>query len=189
MAHQPKQPIPCTTCGAPKAWARKLCKKCYYREYAKGTHKNFEKLRPRDIIETNVDKSSGCWVWLGTRNEFGYGIVITGNKSLRAHRVSYEAFKGDVPPDKVVMHSCDNPSCVNPEHLSVGSKTDNNRDAVRKNRHAHGEKNGHAKLTAEQVKMIKESAYEGTQASLAKKLGVHQSVISKIKSGNRWKHV
>lgn len=186
MAHQPKQPVPCISCDAPKAWARKLCKRCYYREYAKGTHKNFGKLTSEDMLRTNSEAVNGCWVWTGTKNYFGYGVFSVGEKKQMAHRVSYEHFKGPIPEGMVVMHSCDNPSCVNPEHLSVGSKTDNNRDAVKKNRHAHGEKNGHAKLTVEQVRMIKESAYTCTQAELAKSLGVHQSAISKIRAGKRW---
>lgn len=90
----------------------------------------------------HVEKSDQCWRWLACTDQYGYGITSIRGKSQKAHRVSYRIFKGDIPPGLLVMHSCDNPSCVNPDHLSVGTYKDNTADAVKKGRMASGDKNG-----------------------------------------------
>lgn len=78
---------------------------------------------------------TGCWEWTRATDGRGYGIVNFRGKSCRAHRLSYTAFKGEIPPGLVVMHACDNPPCINPDHLSIGTTSDNIRDAVAKKRH------------------------------------------------------
>ncbi len=77
---------------------------------------------------------SGCWIWQGTIKRDGYGTLDVDYKIKRAHRLSYEIFKGPIPENMFVCHSCDNPPCVNPEHLWIGDNQDNQIDSVLKKR-------------------------------------------------------
>ena len=84
-----------------------------------------------------VEKTDYCWLWVGGKGLKGYGRIQEGgqgSKHLLSHRVSYEMHKGDIPSGLVVMHICDNPSCVNPEHLRVGTQSENILDAIKKGR-------------------------------------------------------
>jgi hypothetical protein len=128
----------------------------------------------REFIENTSEKitESGCWIWMGRING-KYAKV--GDRSL-VHRSSYELFKGDIPEGLYVMHSCDIPCCVNPDHLSVGTHRENLEDCAKKGRAA-------KKLTIEKVREIKMSTE--AQIVLAKRYGIHPSCISRIKSGGR----
>lgn len=89
-----------------------------------------------------IEKSDGCWNWAGLRNKFGYGRLTSSGKGARdlvAHRVSWEFHHGQIPNDLCVLHKCDNPPCVNPDHLFLGTKADNNADKVAKDRQARGD--------------------------------------------------
>lgn len=80
-----------------------------------------------------------CWEWLGTKHDkFGYGSFSIGNKDFRAHRVSYMIFNGRIPKDKLVLHACDNPGCVSPKHLYIGTYQDNANDKVNRGRSVGG---------------------------------------------------
>lgn len=83
---------------------------------------------------------TGCFEWQARRNEFGYGSVGFKKKRLKAHRVSWEVFRGPIPEGMCVCHHCDNPCCINPDHLFIGTRTDNMRDASRKGRIATGDR-------------------------------------------------
>jgi len=181
MGNHRNHGISCLLCGYEKTVGRKLCKRCYYRERKKGTLENFPQATLADSFMNRVQKTDSCWLWTGTKNGYGYGIVLVDKLSKRAHRVSYEMFKGKIPDELIVLHSCDNPACVNPDHLSTGTKLDNNRDAMAKRRNAFGERNGHAKLSSDQVAFILQSDLK--QVDLAKLLSVTQSHISRIKAG------
>ena len=88
----------------------------------------------KERIDENVDKSSGCWVWLLCTKAYGYGHLKVNGKTRRAHRVSWEEFNGTIPKGAYVLHTCDNPSCVNPKHLFLGTQAHNMRDMKSKGR-------------------------------------------------------
>lgn len=83
---------------------------------------------------------SGCWLWLKSTDAKGYGIFTIKQKNVRAHRFSYQVYKGAIPEGLAVCHACDVPSCVNPDHLWVGTALDNNRDIHKKGRFVHWQK-------------------------------------------------
>ena len=84
--------------------------------------------------KTIPEPMSGCRLWIGANRPSGYGRVVCGNKTLTAHRVAWETFVGPIPPGMDVLHSCDNPPCVNPDHLFLGTDLDNVRDMIAKGR-------------------------------------------------------
>jgi len=127
---------------------------------------------------------SGCWLWTAHKLPSGYGQFRQPTKNELAHRAAYRLFSGSDAGAMDVMHSCDNPSCVNPKHLSTGTRKDNMLDAKNKGRSAMGERHGRSKLTLDEVAEIRASSL--TQAVLATKYGVRQPSISKIKRNTRW---
>jgi hypothetical protein len=88
-----------------------------------------EKLKERTSIDSN-----GCWNYTAYKNDLGYGRLRSNGKQVLAHRLSYESFHGALPKELLVCHKCDNPSCVNPDHLFLGTNTDNIRDSINKGR-------------------------------------------------------
>lgn len=92
-------------------------------------------LELKEKLENNIFYSPcGCWIWTGAITERGYGVIRNGNKFIRSHRASYMIYKGD-PNNLFVCHTCDVPSCVNPDHLFLGTCQDNINDRDRKGRH------------------------------------------------------
>lgn len=136
---------------------------------------------------------TGCWLWTASTAGKGYGqLRVPGTRrNVYAHRFSYELFKGPVPRGMHLLHSCDNPRCVNPDHLSIGTCKDNLQDMKSKDRSTFGERNKRATLTTEQVEAIKIllSSSAMSQAAIARQFGVHQMEISRIKRGERWARV
>lgn len=114
-------------------------------------------------------------------------MTVMGKGNYKAHRFSYERFKGPIPAGLFVCHSCDNTLCVNPAHLWLGTAKANASDAVRKGRMGSGERHHNAILKADQVRDIRASTE--TQAALSEKYRVDRSVISRIRSGKRWRGV
>jgi hypothetical protein len=161
----------------------------------------------KPVIERVLEKVlripfSGCWIFTGATNHFGYGIVGTGARGQpndRAHRITYRHFFGDIPQGMFVCHTCDIPSCCNPDHLFLGTNQDNVNDMVKKKRnslpprnpHVVGSKHPLSKLTEEQVILIRKTHQEigCSQMELAKCYGVARQTISKILNGKRFKHV
>jgi HNH endonuclease len=89
---------------------------------------------PIDVFWSKVAKTDHCWTWEGSRHPQGYGTLSVGRKTVRAHRFSYELANGPFDASLDVCHHCDNPSCVRPDHLFLGTARDNMRDASRKGR-------------------------------------------------------
>lgn len=182
MTYRTKTPFLCTICGHEKTVARKLCRRCYSRLYARKSHAAHPTLVPADVFEDRFEKTDGCWEWTGTHNGFGYGIfLLPGEKPVRAHRYSYEYFVGPIPEGKIIMHTCDNPPCVNPAHLRVGTKAENNADTGNKRRHHYGIGHWNGRLTPEQVADI--IASTDPQKTIAKRHNINQSHVSRIKRG------
>jgi hypothetical protein len=158
-----------------------------------------------------VDKGSGpdaCWTWEGARTDRGYGFFTMWRDGRRvqnsAHRFAYEFSVGPVPPEMFVCHTCDNPHCVNPSHLFLGTPADNTHDALNKGRmasgvtsgaHLHpelyrGENNSQAKLKDADVRNIRKLARSGIFASaLAKMYGVSATTARDIIRRTTWKHI
>lgn len=140
----------------------------------------------------HVEKTDGCWNWTGFLNWAGYGRLSVGNRKMRsAHRLSFEMHGGEIPRGMVVMHTCDNPACVNPGHLLLGTMKDNTQDMLAKGRGNHrcpqGEGNPNNKLTADQAREAKFGPAMGSE--LARRFGVSQTTISDIRKGRIWGHL
>ena len=133
-----------------------------------------------------VEKSHGCWHWKGGKDWDRYGIF---SSSIKAHRFSYKLHNGEIPKGLSVLHSCDNPSCVNPEHLFLGTHRDNMKDRYNKNRQAKGESNGNSKLTEKDVLEIKRLKGVMTLKEIGKIYSVDLSVIGNIFNNKIWKHI
>jgi len=130
-----------------------------------------------------------CWLWNRWKDKDGYGQIRRFGRKCRAHRVAYELTRGPIPKGRFVLHSCDNPSCVNPQHLWIGTHTDNVRDMMNKGRNVylHGERNPHSKLTNEVVLEIRNAV--GSSYSIARRFNISQSNISRIRARKTWPHV
>lgn len=142
------------------------------------------------LMKRIQEKESGCIEWIGKRGKQGYGeisdVVNGKKKTLKTHRVSYETFKGKIPIGLHVLHKCDNPPCINPNHLFLGTARDNLLDMSRKGRcrNQNGSNNNMSKLDEESVKEILKTNCK--LKYLAKIYGVKESTISRIKHGIRW---
>ena len=130
---------------------------------------------------------SGCWLWIAGKNWCGYGKIYVNGKTEGAHRISYQLYVGPIPDGLCVLHRCDVPSCVNPEHLFLGTNKDNTQDMVKKGRSARGEAHWSSKLTTKDVCNIRIS--NDIQIILAKRYGASQSTISDIKTNKIWSSI
>lgn len=137
-----------------------------------------------------VDKSGECWVWVAGKSSQGYGQIAAGrrgSKMLKAHRVSWELHFGEIPDGVCVLHKCDNPACVRPGHLFLGTQQDNVTDMMQKGRQGKtGPQAGAGaklKLTPKQVQSLRAEGYSMSQQKLAAKYGIGQNTVSRILRG------
>jgi hypothetical protein len=135
-----------------------------------------------------------CWEWNAYKTIDGYGVfrdTMSKNKTKLAHRVSYELHNGAIPEGKLVCHTCDNTSCVNPSHLFLGTDQDNTNDKVTKKRHQFGQKVIGSKLDENMVREIREDCeiFNLSVIYLAKKYKVSRSSIQGIITRKYWKHI
>lgn len=156
-----------------------------------------------------VVKTDSCWLWTGSKTVFGYGVIGIGKhygyKNLGAHVASWILHNGQIPKGLCVLHNCpggDNPACVNPAHLWIGTKKQNTNDMVKKGRgvfgNTFGERNSHSKLTEDDVRKIRKLYAERPMprkkggkgyARMAREFGVTDTLIKFIVTRRIWKHI
>jgi hypothetical protein len=142
-----------------------------------------------------VDKSGGCWTWKGRKSRKGHGRFAFPSeikwRFVSAHRYSYFLYYGDFDPYLLVCHRCDNPPCVRPDHLFLGTHSDNMQDALKKGRRRVGSDHWSSKLDEDSVREIRE-LYAGklsSQSELARRFGVGRTTISRIIRRKMWSHL
>lgn len=145
-----------------------------------------EQLEQYLLDRSVVDNTTGCWNWIRSKDKDGYGWTARSTGTCKAHRLSFSTFIDDLLPGMQILHSCDNPSCINPEHLRQGTLMDNMLDAIKRGRHGK-----RAKFNATEVNKIRAEFADGkaTQAELAKRYEVNPSTISNICTRDTWRHV
>lgn len=150
------------------------------------------RLTAADAFERNYipEPMSGCWLWIGHANPQGYGVAFSRMlrpRSRLAHRLAWELFRGGISEGMCICHRCDNPSCVNPEHLFEGTRRDNAADRARKGRSSKGEGRYNARLTPEKVLAVRSD--EGSDTAVAQRHGITRGHVWKIKQRRLWGHV
>jgi hypothetical protein len=139
-----------------------------------------------------INEETNCWDWIGAKNRKGYGSLHFGGKTRIAHRMSYELYVGEIPSGLLVCHHCDQPECINPEHLFLGTDLDNSNDKFLKGRQRFlvGEDNVTSKLTTFEIVEIKNMLKEGIGLTvIAKKYNTSRSNIDSIKKHKSWRHI
>jgi len=145
----------------------------------------------QERFERHVQRTEKCWLWTASTDSDGYGTFYVGaHRIYLAHRVAWELYRGPIPEGMCVLHSCDNPPCVNPEHLFLGTQADNGRDKANKGRQIRGSKQWCHKLTENQIFQIRELCKRGyTQVDVARFFGVGELQIRRIVNRKVWKHI
>jgi len=192
MANYPKnrKSSPRAGCGAgvPRSKTTRTCRRCSVSFMGYGGSGYCS--RKCMFLSNVLPQENGCWTWKGYKRPNGYGEAYFGRNPNRervlAHRLAYEVMHGD-PGSLCVCHKCDTPSCVNPDHLFLGTKAENSADRNAKGRQARGERNGPAKLTETQVRAIRADA-RGCR-KLAREFGVDAGTIMSIRRRKTWAHV
>ena len=149
--------------------------------------KDYAEILLRLIRNTSITPT-GCWEWLGSKSVAGYGRIKFDGRYWATHRLMAHLKIDDVDENSIVCHRCDNPSCLNPEHLFIGTQKDNvnDRDAKGRRNQARGERQGSAKLTEDQVKAIRLDTRK--QSVIAKEYGSTRTHVGNLKANRAWKH-
>lgn len=139
-------------------------------------------VRLHEQFWAKVSKTGTCWLWTGKRYAKGYGCVARYDRGLLAHRIAYEYANGPIPLGLLVRHTCDNPPCVNPSHLILGTQADNLNDAIDRNRFR-------TKLSAEMVAEIRAAGEKRSYNDLASAYNVSKALIYQIVKGRARRHL
>jgi hypothetical protein len=208
-------PRPCEKCGVDFQPNARDVRRGYGRFCSRSCQASRPKRPASEALWAKVDKTGECWLFTGARLPRGYGMISAEGRRVYAHRLSYELNIGSIPAGMFVCHRCDNPSCVRPEHLFLGTHHENMADMTAKGRQARGnthgsrlrpetnhspkkklnaargERSGKAKLTEAQVVAIRSAYATGgtSQLRLAKEHGVAESLIWAIVHRRIWAHV
>jgi hypothetical protein len=146
----------------------------------------------QQYIEDRIERipESGCWIWMLACCVIGYGKAcgsIIGDTHIYAHRLAWTVYKGPIPDGMKVLHRCDIRCCCNPNHLFLGTSSDNSKDMANKGRSLQGERHPRARMTNEMRQEILSSPEPG--AVIAKRLGFSHSTINRYRRGTSWKHL
>ena len=164
---------------------------CLNKKKAKTMGENNKITDILSYFEDRIHKKD-CWIWNSSKDKNGYGIVGLKEKSNihkgKAHRLSYLLYIGEYNPELWVLHTCDNPSCVNPNHLFLGTTQDNTNDRHAKGRSAKGESIKNSKLTEKDVYDIRSRRNEPRQL-VANEYGISRNTVSRIINRDTWKHL
>lgn len=179
-------------CGKPY-YAKALCRKHWERQHRNGT----VELKISDRESTIAERLDALQITNGECNEFGgyrnangYGELTYRGRLTLAHRASYERHNGPIPDGMIVCHRCDNPPCINPDHLYVGTHADNGQDKAERRRSTRGVRNAAAKLTDDDVLTIRRLRVDGwTYARLGDRFGVGKTTIGRVVRRAIWNHV
>jgi hypothetical protein len=179
---------------------RGICSRCY--SFLRNNNKLdewpeiFPPFSIMEMFNKKIQKADGCWLWVGAKNNKGYGQFRVQGKSTLAHRTSWILKNGEIPPHLNVLHKCDVRNCVNPDHLFLGTLKDNMRDCSNKGRLSvnwpgyKGEQHKLSKLTVAEVLEIRsDEKQRGYGMRLAKKYGVSPSTIYDAAKGRLWAHI
>ena len=148
-----------------------------------------------DIVErllkhSKINEATGCREWQRSKDRRGYGKTRMDGKGIKAHRASYLAFNGPIQDGLFVLHECDNPSCINPEHLTLGDQKKNMADASLRNRVTRGTERKNAKLDESKIaSMMMRFADGATSLELTAEFGVSMSTVHRVVRGEKWKHL
>ena len=145
--------------------------------------------RERFWSKVSVGRRCDCWIWMGAKHPTGYGNFGIGGNTHKAHRVAWELAVGSAPAGMCVLHLCDNPSCVNPAHLFLGTHADNMRDMAAKGRASRGKDHGERKATRELALNIR-AQYSGKRGDIrriAEKVNLSEAHVGRIVRNQCWK--
>jgi hypothetical protein len=151
----------------------------------------FPQITLHEILANTKETKSGCLEWQGKRQK-NYGVYFYKSRNLAVHRITCWLKHGEPKPSDFALHSCDNPPCVNPEHLRWGTHQENMKDSVKRNRRAitRGERNGRSKLDERKVLAIRAIYGTGpTTVEIANLYGVSNQIVSRIVRGQAWQHL
>lgn len=187
---------PCSICGEQfyrdkrctwAQWGRAKC--CSPKCAGVITSRRFDAIR-KPIDETFqkwFEKSDGCWEWCGALDKDGYGVFSYRAKITKAHVMALLLDGRSVPKGMYGCHTCDNPSCVNPAHLYVGTPAMNSKDMTNRGRQRLGESLSHSKLTNDNVRFIRKS--KDSASVLATAFGVSRTCIHAVRARKTWRHI
>lgn len=195
LSERPRDGRNCAVKDCSRKCTRNLyCDKHYYRFKRYGDplivkeRYQIKKYSCHELFEKSyvINNESGCWEWIGNLNAWGYGRLNYKSQHFAAHRYSYEYFHGQIPDNIYVCHKCDNPKCVNPDHLFLGDAKSNMADKVRKGRHV-----GSRKLSADDVKEIRNLLYSNsaTRRELSIRFDVGRTCIDDVFNRKTWRNI
>ena len=175
-----------------RVYAKRMCERHYARVRRHGSPYVDKRAERRDSAEWLWSHyipvpESGCWIWEGNATPQGYGFMKVGPDRVLTHRLAYSLAAGPVTGSDCVLHRCDNPSCINPSHLFLGTRADNNADRTRKGRHVYGSASPNAKLTDEVVRRARIS--DEPLPVLAARHGVSHETMRLAVLGQTWRHI
>lgn len=156
---------------------------------AKRLKLNYWNEKKRFWTKVNKQKLHECWIWIGIQNKNSYGYLCINRRKFLAHRFSWIINNGNIPDKLCVLHKCDNPSCVNPNHLFLGTQAENIADMVKKNRQCvlKGENHSRCKLKIKDIEKIKSLTNKLTKKEIAKIFNITRQYVGQIQQNKTWR--